>query len=118
VFSAAERSLSKAQLDFPFTLTYLFVGDGTEAAIASHSGIERGTSYSPHVIEIAHPGATWPLTELIEQAVPLSLRTVSEVILRLEGSAINDDGTVTPANPRFVPAARAHVRPLHGEPPL
>ena len=53
--------------DLPFALLYLFDPvDRTRAVLAGATGIEAGTSYAPHVVQVA-PGAEWPFAEVLAQ---------------------------------------------------
>jgi signal transduction histidine kinase/CheY-like chemotaxis protein len=59
VLDALRHRLSANPRDLPFTLTYLFTGDG-EAALAAATGAEPGDPIAPHA------GAdAWPVAELL-----------------------------------------------------
>ena len=69
VMAAIQRSLQTNTRDLPFTLIYLFNGDG-HARLGSMTGIEPGHRASPPVI--ANSGS-WPIGEVLARKEPLQI---------------------------------------------
>ena len=64
VLAAIENCLSQRHRDLPFTLTYLFLGDGN-AHLACSSGIQHGHPAAPARISTIDPQSPWPVAELL-----------------------------------------------------
>ena len=67
VFDGVMRALATDPYDLPFTLTYLFDGDG-RARLACSTGIEPGHSVAPVVIDLADDRnpSPWPAARILE----------------------------------------------------
>ena len=61
----AVRQLARNQQDLPFTLTYLFDGDGGTARLAGSTGIAAGHPAAPAVIVAGDPNPVWPVAALL-----------------------------------------------------
>jgi signal transduction histidine kinase/DNA-binding response OmpR family regulator len=68
LFAAVTHELSQNLTDLPFTLTYLFDGDGRAARLVAQSGIEPGHPAAPAVLPADGP---WPLAAAARQSGPL-----------------------------------------------
>jgi PAS domain S-box-containing protein len=60
----AGRQLDRNRQDLPFTLTYLFEGDGATARLAGCTGIAAGHPAAPPVLASGDPDPAWPVTAL------------------------------------------------------
>jgi PAS domain S-box-containing protein len=61
----AGRQLDRNQEDLPFTLTYLFDGDGGTARLAVSTGIAAGHPAAPLALAAADPDPVWPVATLL-----------------------------------------------------
>ncbi|HUN36135.1 MAG TPA: SpoIIE family protein phosphatase [Trebonia sp.] len=61
----AGRQLDRNRQDLPFTLTYLFDGDGRAARLAGCSGIAAGHRAAPARLAAADPDPAWPVAALL-----------------------------------------------------
>jgi signal transduction histidine kinase len=64
VVASVSRCLGENQKDLPFTLVYLFAGDGDQARLACRTGIPAGHPAAPESIEF-EGHQVWPLVELL-----------------------------------------------------
>jgi signal transduction histidine kinase len=65
LFAGLERSLAAESRDLPFTLTYLFDGDGSTARLVSQTGFPGGRAGVPPRLALeADAAARWQLREL------------------------------------------------------
>lgn len=64
VVASVSRCLDENQKDLPFTLMYLFAGDGSQARLACRTGIPAGHPAAPESIEF-EGHQVWPLGELL-----------------------------------------------------
>jgi PAS domain S-box-containing protein len=78
VFAAADRCLTRAVKDFPFTLTYLLPGIGADGRLVSSSGISPDSLLAPNAIDFNSAGAPWPIAQLIESGEPMRLPDLSQ----------------------------------------
>ncbi len=62
----ASRQLARNQQDLPFTLTYLFDGDGGTARLAGSTGIAAGHPAAPASISAGDPDPVWPVATLLD----------------------------------------------------
>src|SRR5580698_3848830 len=58
----AGRQLHRNPRDLPFTVTYLFGGDGVTARLAGSTGIAAGHQSAPATLAAGDPDALWPVT--------------------------------------------------------
>ena len=65
VISSLSRSLSENEQDLPFSLTYLVSQNGSQAHLASRTGIPAGHPAAPEVIDLAAANQTWPMSDLL-----------------------------------------------------
>ncbi|MFG3226903.1 SpoIIE family protein phosphatase [Kitasatospora sp. NPDC048194] len=98
VLAFAGRQLERNPHDLPFTLTYLFDGDGC-AHLASATGIAAGHPAAPEVIALDDPDGAWPA-----QAAARG----EEALLTLEGGP----STELPSAVWPLPPSQALVVPL------
>jgi PAS domain S-box-containing protein len=61
----AGRQLDRNRRDLPFTLTYLFEGDGTVAQLAGSTGITAARPASPLALAADDPDPVWPFAALL-----------------------------------------------------
>src|SRR5579864_5438133 len=64
VVASVSRCLGENQKDLPFTLVYLFGGDGKQARLACRTGISAGHPAAPESVEFERD-QIWPLAELL-----------------------------------------------------
>ncbi len=95
LLAGLERSLSNDSRDLPFTLTYLFDGEGTAAQLASQTGFPDRWAGALATIDVA--SSPWRLGELLETGGAL------EVAL---------DVGAWPTGPWASPPTRAFVVPI------
>ena len=67
----AGRHLEANLHSLPFTLTYIFDGDGDDAHLRGTSGIGPGHPAAPEVIRRDDPAPAWPFADLVEGAPKL-----------------------------------------------
>ena len=67
----AGRHLAANLHSLPFTLTYIFDGDGGDAHLRGSSGIAPGHPAAPEVIRRDDPAPAWPFADLVEGAPKL-----------------------------------------------
>lgn len=60
----AGRQLDRNRRDLPFTLTYLFEGDGAIARLAGSTGIAGGHLAAPAVLAASDPDPVWPVAAM------------------------------------------------------
>jgi PAS domain S-box-containing protein len=61
------QAMATNSRDLPFALLYLFDPvDRTRAVLAGAAGLEAGSSYAPHVVQIGM-GTAWPFAEVLAQ---------------------------------------------------
>jgi signal transduction histidine kinase len=63
--AAAGRQLDRNQRDLPFTLTYLFDGDGATARLAGSTGVIAGHPAAPAALAAADADPVWPVAALL-----------------------------------------------------
>ena len=102
VFAAVTRSLGANPRDLPFTLTYLFDGDGTHAHLAGSTGLGEHPAAAAPVLDIASPDCPWPVAALAASASPI---IVTDLPAGLAGLAAGAWGE-PPAQAAIVPVAR------------
>jgi signal transduction histidine kinase len=61
----ARRQLDRNRRDLPFTLTYLFDGDGPTARLAASTGIGPGHPAAPAALAAGDPAPLWPIAALL-----------------------------------------------------
>ena len=61
----AGRQLDRNRQDLPFTLTYLFDGDGGTARLAVSTGIAAGHPAAPAALAAGDPDPVWPVAALL-----------------------------------------------------
>jgi PAS domain S-box-containing protein len=61
----AGRQLDRNRRDLPFTLTYLFEGDGAAALLAGSTGIAAGRPAAPAALAADDPDPLWPVAALL-----------------------------------------------------
>jgi PAS domain S-box-containing protein len=71
VFSAIKRCLDSQPPDVPFTLTYLFDAEATEARLACATGVPAGHPAARPIIDIDDAGSPWSFRTILEHPAPL-----------------------------------------------
>jgi signal transduction histidine kinase len=71
VFAAVTRSLDANRRDLPFTITYLFDGDGTQARLAGATGLAPGDAAAARLVDIARADCPWPVGQLTASRSPI-----------------------------------------------
>ena len=71
VFAALRTCLSGQSHDVPFTLTYLFENEESDAVLACTTGIEQSHVAAPRELDREDPGAVWPLQKLLTSPEPI-----------------------------------------------
>jgi len=79
--ASACRHLAANPWSLPFTLTYLFDGDGRSASLAGVTGFPRAHPAAPDRIVVGDPDAVWPVDQLL-RAEPV---VVDELLSRFDG---------------------------------
>jgi len=93
------RQLGLNRWDLPFTVTYLFEGDGVTARLAGSSGIPAGHPATPAVLSAADPDPVWPV---------VALRRGEPTLVRLDRARY----PTLPTGAWSEPAVEALVTPL------
>ena len=71
LFAAAGQCLATYRHDLPFTLTYLFDGDGKTARLACASGFADGHRAAPAYFALEAGGAPWPAAQVLATMAPV-----------------------------------------------
>lgn len=82
VFAAIARCIEANSRDLPFTLTYLFDGEGSTARLVSTTSIPAGAEIAVPVIGQEEGDTSWPLYALLADPVPV---TIDNLPTRFEG---------------------------------
>jgi signal transduction histidine kinase len=78
LFQTTERTLSKAQRDFPFALAYLLDEGSSVAQLVLSSGITAGTEIAPHTIDTRSANGSWPIGRVLEEGDALVLENLEK----------------------------------------
>ena len=78
VVSAVARCVEVDARDLPFTLLYLFDGDGSTARLVSMTGVSAGDGIAVPVIGREEGDTHWPLSALLTERVPVLMDNLSE----------------------------------------
>ena len=82
----AGRQLNLNREDLPFTLTYLFDGEGASARLAATTGIAAGHAAAPDVITVGDADQVWPAAVLL-RGEPVLVDLAGEGFSGLPGGA-------------------------------
>jgi PAS domain S-box-containing protein len=86
VLAAVERQLGTNPKDLPFTLTYLFDGDG-KAQLACSTGVASGHPIAPATIDPAAATAEWPAREVLARRSVLTVDVRDRSFAQIPGGA-------------------------------
>ncbi|HEY4403468.1 MAG TPA: response regulator [Xanthobacteraceae bacterium] len=100
VFAAAIRSLGANRRDLPFTLTYLFERDGTQARLAVSTGLEAHPAATIPMLEMGQPDCPWPVARLAASPSPI---IITDLPAGFTAAGVWDK---PPAQAAIVPIAR------------
>ncbi|HEY2392832.1 MAG TPA: ATP-binding protein [Candidatus Angelobacter sp.] len=78
VFTSVRDGLEANRLDLPFTLTYLFENDETQARLACATGIAAGHPAAPESIETEQGQEIWPIRNLLKQKGPILVEDLAD----------------------------------------
>jgi signal transduction histidine kinase/DNA-binding response OmpR family regulator len=76
LFQIAERTLTKAQRDFPFAVAYLLDEGSSLARLVLSSGTAVGSEIAPQTIDSRSANGSWPIGRALEQADALVLESL------------------------------------------
>jgi signal transduction histidine kinase len=76
LFQTAERTLTKAQRDFPFAVAYLLDEGSPLARLVLSSGTAAGSEIAPQTIDSRSANGSWPIRRALEQADALVLENL------------------------------------------
>ncbi len=102
VTQAICNSLEANTKDLPFSLIYLFDGDGGPARLACCAGIEKGHPIAPETLNPEDPNPAWPIRTLLAQGPPMVVSDLSGRLGALPTGAWDEP----PRNALLVPIAR------------
>src|SRR5580698_748735 len=77
VLEAVQRTLNNNLKDLPFTLIYLFDGEGM-AQLACSSGVPRDHEIAPPTIDPGDPDAIWPAGEILSRRTVLNISDLKD----------------------------------------
>ena len=69
--AAIKRVLVKSSKDLPFTLTYLFKNGGTQARLATRTGMPLDQPAAPRLLETSANKPVWPVDALLQRNAPV-----------------------------------------------